>query len=329
MSRKKQDDAPITVPRLTIGPVIGHVRAKQQLCSALTDNKMHHAWRFHGPRGIGKSRLAALFAGAVLSGRANLDIPAEDRTFALMKSGAHPDFMLLDRPFDDKGKQKTEIPVESVRKLSHFFSLRSGLGGWRVAVINSMDELNASSANALLKTLEEPPAKALLILLSHGERPILPTLKSRCRTLKLAPLGSKEALAVMEQQGVSSADAKSLLDLAPGRPGRALAMNDKTVREAAYAIRKAVSVQADAKAVNAAMTNASKNAEAFSASFTILYDAVRHQAMDNNNALLSGEWALLYSDLQTLYAETIGLNMDKSQAIATAVLRFQKTSRAG
>ena len=112
-----------------LGPLIGHAEAVADLEHAIKDDRMHHGWMFSGPRGIGKARLALLFATAILSGRKTLEYVLDDKTTHLIETGAHPDFKLIARPFDDKGKQKTEIPVESIRKLSHFYSLRPAMGG--------------------------------------------------------------------------------------------------------------------------------------------------------------------------------------------------------
>ena len=125
-------------------------------------------------------------------------------------------------PVDDKGKQKSEIPVDSVRELSQFFSLRPALGGWRVAIIDAVDELNRFGANAILKTLEEPPARGVLFLISHGEQAILPTIRSRCRVLRCGPLNEHETLQTLQSAGVEGDRAETVAQLAPGRPGRAL-----------------------------------------------------------------------------------------------------------
>lgn len=314
---------------LEFGALVGHKDARGELEKALTGARLHHGWMFAGPRGVGKLRAALLFASALLGSHNRLSYAPDARIVQLMQTGAHPDFVYIGRPVDEKGKVKSDIPVDSIRKLSRFFSLRPAMGGWRIAIVDAMDDLNASSANALLKTLEEPPARSLLILISHGEKPVLPTLKSRCRKLRFSPLTEGEALEVLSNSGVGEANARPILSLAPGRPGRALALMEKSAREATTAMQRAVRAKADARSVAVALNTASRSEDAFEAALAVVAGEALQAARDTDDALIAGEWARLHADLQKLGAETRGLNMDKSQAVASALFQFQKQLRAG
>ena len=115
----------------------------------------------------------------------------------LVLAGSHPDLRVIRRPVDDKGKRKSEIPVDSVRELAEFFAMRPAMGGWRVAIIDAVDEMNRHGENAILKTLEEPPNRAVLFLISHGEQLLLPTVRSRCRVLRCGALGEHETMSAL------------------------------------------------------------------------------------------------------------------------------------
>ena len=169
-----------------LGPVIGHEDAKRRFLDAASSDKLHHGWMLQGPRGIGKARLALQFAAHLLGASAQgspLSADAENAVGRLIVAGSHPDLRIIRVPIDEKGKAKTEIPVDAVRELAGFFALRPAMGGWRIAIIDAVDELNRFGANAILKTLEEPPPRAVLFLVSHGERAPPPTVRSRCRVI--------------------------------------------------------------------------------------------------------------------------------------------------
>src|SRR5215470_5545981 len=177
---------------------IGHALAEQALLRAWQSNRLHHAWLMTGPRGVGKATLAFRFVRHVLSGDERglfadasdtLAVPPTAPIFRQVASGGHPDLLTIERGYDEKrDRYRTEIVVDDVRELGGFLHLKAAAGGWRVVVIDSVDDLNRNAANALLKILEEPPAQALLLLVSHAPGRLLPTIRSRCRRLTLGPL---------------------------------------------------------------------------------------------------------------------------------------------
>ena len=311
---------------IRLGPVLGHEDQKGHLKLALDRKQLHHGWLFTGPRGIGKTRLALQFASAVLNGSSDLDLSQDNTISNLIASGGHPDVRVVQRPFDEKGKRKTEIPVESARSIGRFFSLKPALGGWRIVIVDSVDELNAFGSNALLKTLEEPPKNALLILISHGEVPVLPTIKSRCRRLSFKTLSESDALTVLTSDGTGLDEAAEINQMSPGRPGQALSFNDPQARAAGRAAFSSVKGKGvSPKTLSTVMNAASKSEMALSAAFRTWIDLAEKSARSSDQAIEAGIWADLRSDLVNLYRETIGLNQDKSQAAANAVLLFQKT----
>ena len=185
-------------------PLIGHTEPEKRFLLAKESGRLHHGWIFQGPSGIGKSIFAHRIAGLML-GAAAPDAPVDDKIMQLVLSGGHPDLKWVERGLNEKGKLRQDITVDQIRDLNHFFALRPALAGWRIGVIDALDEMNVSGMNALLKTLEEPPNNALLILISHGSQPILPTIRSRCQVLRLYPLSEDDTKTVLNQTGASPA----------------------------------------------------------------------------------------------------------------------------
>jgi DNA polymerase-3 subunit delta' len=141
-----------------------------------------------------------------------------------IKAGAHPGLMVLKRGLDDRGKLMTVLGVDEVRRLSGFFGLSSGAGGWRVAIVDTADDMNDQAANALLKILEEPPSRAMLILLADAPSRLMPTIRSRCQTLALRPLADPALAAELETRApaLSPEDRARVALLSGGSIGAAL-----------------------------------------------------------------------------------------------------------
>ena len=183
--------------------LFGHAEAEQTLLSAYRGGRIPHAWLIGGERGIGKATLAFRMARFVLANpdptapavqkAASLDVPADHPVTRRIAGQAHSDLLMLERVVNEKtGKLFTQIRVEDVRRSVGFFGSTAGEGGWRVAVVDSVDELNGPSENALLKILEEPPPRALLLLISNAPGRVLPTIRSRCRTVILRPMDDQD-----------------------------------------------------------------------------------------------------------------------------------------
>ena len=219
--------------------LFGHASAERALAESLSEGRMHHAWLLSGRKGVGKATLAYRFARAALahpserrSDRASLDIADDTRAARQVRALSHPGLLVLRRPYDEKAKRfATSIPIDEVRRLRSFLSHSAGEEAWRVVIVDEANELNVNAANALLKSLEEPPARAVFLLISSAPGQLLPTIRSRCRVLALQPLSSTDlrmaATQAFEAAALAPPDATSwpaLVRLAEGSVGRLLSL---------------------------------------------------------------------------------------------------------
>ena len=205
--------------------VFGHEKQKAFLSRAWASGRMHHALLFDGPSGIGKATLAFKFARHVIANPiaslAPNEFADEDRQLVhQIAIGAHPQVLHLTRPFDIKtSKFKTQLTVDETRKIGHFLSMTVPGQGWRIVIVDPVNDMNANAANALLKNLEEPTPRTLFILIAQSSGRILPTIRSRCLHLRFSPLDDfsmQEALGALQiGQGK---DLEALIAHASGSP---------------------------------------------------------------------------------------------------------------
>lgn len=195
------------------GMLIGHREQMEAFAAALAGGRLHHAWLLAGPEGVGKRTFADMMAARLLG----------DGTAALVAAGSHPDYRVLQPPVEGKGATQKIIPVDQVREIRAMLHEYPAMGGWRVIIVDPVDAMERPSANALLKELEEPAENTLFFLISHAPGRLLPTIRSRCRTLRFGPLGEADMRTLCTGSGVPADAVPAVLALAGGAPGRALA----------------------------------------------------------------------------------------------------------
>ncbi len=218
----------------------GHLAAEAALAEAFASGHMHHAWLIRGAEGIGKATLAYRFARHVLAEPierdrlgGSLEIAGDTAASRQVGALSHPGLLVIRRPWNQKDKRfAASIPIDEVRKLRGFLSLSAEEGDWRVVIVDSADELAGPAANALLKSLEEPPARTVFLLISSEPGRLLPTIRSRCRTINLAPLADVDLRRAAED-AIAAADGEppdeqlwpKLASLAAGSVRRALSLS--------------------------------------------------------------------------------------------------------
>ena len=214
----------------------GQDAAEAAFLDAFNAGRLHHGWMLAGPRGVGKATLAWKIARFLLSQSADdggmfapappasLDTPEDHPVVRRLRGGAEGGLLVIRRGHDDRGNLRRDITIDVMRRLQGFFGLSAASGGRRVVIIDAADEMNANAANALLKALEEPPAHATLLLVAHQPSQLLPTIRSRCRTLPLTPLAGADFTGALAQAGVTEADSAALMELSNGSVGTAVAL---------------------------------------------------------------------------------------------------------
>jgi DNA polymerase-3 subunit delta' len=207
----------------------GHGEALAQMLADFNEGTLAHGWLISGARGTGKATLAYHFARAALSGEMPEFISPDHPVFRRVAALSHADLLVVEPKYDEKKDEKArEISVEQAREIAQFLSLTAGESAWRVVIIDAVDELNVNGANAILKILEEPPKQSVILLISHNPGRLLPTIRSRCRSLRLKPLANNAFNAVMRQVApeVDSEELVALAALSNGSPGVALQLHE-------------------------------------------------------------------------------------------------------
>jgi DNA polymerase III subunit delta' len=205
--------------------LFGHEAAEREFADAFASGRMHHAWLIVGPEGIGKATLAYRLARSALGGSA---VDPHHPVFRKVAALSHPNLLLIRRSWVEKSKRYSQwIGVDEVRRLRAFLGHSAGEGGWRVVIVDRADELNQNAANALLKTLEEPPAQTLFFLISSAEGKLPVTIRSRARVLRLSPLDKEDlehAVRTALKSGGRKVDTETL--------AKAVALSQGSVRRA-------------------------------------------------------------------------------------------------
>lgn len=208
-------------------PIFGHDAVKREIFDAASSRRLHHGWILSGPQGIGKASLARHIALGLLAGEdSGTDVPENHPAARLFAAGTHPDYAELARLERDSGELARNISVDQVRGLSRLLVTAPSISQRRVIMIDAADDMERGAANALLKNLEEPPGNVVFLLISHAPSRLLPTIRSRCRMLRLTPLGDADMIAALRvaAPAMNEDERAELVRIGHGSPGRALAM---------------------------------------------------------------------------------------------------------
>jgi DNA polymerase-3 subunit delta' len=317
----------------------GHEAAEEAFEASRARGRLHHAWLLTGPEGAGKATFAYRAARRLLGAPEDLahgilgaspDHPVSRQVIA----HAHPDLFVIERLGED-GKVRKVIPVEETRRISEFFSKSPASAPHRVAIVDAVDDLNPFGANAILKTLEEPPPHGILLMVSHSPGRLLPTIRSRCRRLPFAPLSLDETAAfVRDREDVSAEDALRLAKMAGGAPGRAWALAGAKaidIDDAARALIEALPRLDEALALSLADRFRGGEGQAqFNLLFDRLAERVHGFAADQAGLGIGGldRWAQAWETLQRLSREVEALNLDRADALFTALGELRQAARA-
>ena len=307
--------------------------------SALDRNRLHHGWLLTGPEGMGKATFAYRAARRLLGAAPDpaygpMGAAPHDAVSRLVAARSHPDLMVLERVGDD-GKARKVIPVDEARRLPEFFSKSPSMARWRVAIVDAVDDMNANSANALLKILEEPPQLGIILLVSHAPGGLLPTIRSRCRRMSFGPWSEAHVIDFMEHRlDASDEDLLRLARMARGSPGRALDLAAKGALALDQAARELLarlpdSDMAAAQALSEGFRG-TEGGERFAMLLERLGDHVRIRAEQaaGEGGRDSDRWAEVWSQLVALPGEVDGLNLDRADAFWTAFGALRGAARA-
>ena len=312
----------------------------QAFVDAMESGRLHHAWLLTGPEGVGKASFAYRAARRLLGAAPNpafgiLGSSPSDHVSRQISARSHPDLLVLEREGED-GKARKGIPVDDARKLPEFFSKAPGSAPYRVAIIDAADDLNINAANAVLKTLEEPPPKGVLLLVSHSPGRLLATIRSRCRTLAFRALPEDSAAAIVGRQTeLNSHEAGRLAKMAQGAPGLALRLAARDALKAddqAHEILR--SLQSPDEAALLHIADSFRGADGM-AKFELLFDRMADQIRNMAvNQALSGHgvaldrWAQAWEMIVALPVQVEAVNLDRADAFWTAMRELRAATRA-
>jgi DNA polymerase-3 subunit delta' len=315
---------------------IGATDHERAFLGALERGRLHHAWLVSGPDGVGKATFAyraarRLLGAAPESADAVLGSSAQDPVSRQIMARAHPDLLILQRDAED-GKSRRNIPVDEARGLAEFFSKSPAAAPYRVAIIDAADDLNASAANALLKTMEEPPARGVIFLISQSPGALLPTIRSRCRRLTLGiPDTAVSAAWVAERADIDRNAAVRLLGMAKGAPGAAWRLGASGALEALATIERLISAlprgDEAAELSLAESFRGGQGAVRFKLMFDCLAEGVRSksvaQAATNHVSVGMDKWSRAWSEMRALQERVEAINLDRGEAFLVTLSRLR------
>jgi DNA polymerase-3 subunit delta' len=345
-----RDAAPTTEPDAIAGVdaprehtrFVGHAATEEAVLAALASGTLHHALLLGGARGIGKVTFAFRLARFLLAGgdprSGSLAVDETSHAVRLVNGGAHPDMLVLSRSFNEgTGRFRSEIVVDDVRRLVPFFGSTPALGGWRIALVDAADDLNINAANALLKTLEEPPPRSLFLLVSHAPGRLLATIRSRCRLVRMAPLSGGEVVAGLSAIGLGGEVADTAAARAEGSLRAAILLaagGDRDVSSLAAGLldrlpaldRRALGKLADA-------VGGRDGEAAYTATVALVRDFVarhvRAEASAGAPPAVLAAWAEVWEKVDRAVGRAEALNLDRRQVVLGVFRDLAEAARRG
>jgi DNA polymerase III subunit delta' len=319
--------------------LVGQAAALDIVSRALRGHRPPQAWLICGPPGVGKATLAYRIAryllafGASDQGPENLSVPANDPAAVQMTAGSHPGLLVLKRGVNNEGKLMTVLGLSEMSRLNSFFGMTSGAGGWRVVIVDTADDMNDNAANALLKLLEEPPSRAMLLLLSDTPGRLLPTIRSRCQRLTLRPLADADMAAELTTLlPASSNDQRAaLVKLAGGSLGAALRLASgegiTLAQEASKLIDRASAPDIVALSQLADRLARITDGLDMLGDFLVqaLTDRIRARALAGQPGM--NKWVDALERLRRSFARTDALHLDPKQTLLAAARDLNATAR--
>lgn len=361
-----EDDDPFAPRRQA--QLIGQADAEAEFLAAYNAGRLPHAWLIAGPRGVGKATLAFLIARFVLAQGddskddgpglfgdplpkakpTSLDIAPEHPVFRRVSSGGHSDLRVYERTVNAKtGRLHRDISVEEIRDVRSFLSLTPAEGAWRVVIVDSADDMNSNSANALLKILEEPPKRALLLVITHEPGRLLPTIRSRCRRLWLGPLDDNAMRKLLSSRApqLSTDDVTLALHLAEGSIGRALELAEdggielfREVRDLIAKLPRLDLIELHRLGDKAARDNTGETLKSLGEMIDWLVlrltrSAARIEqgtwaAVPQQSAASLDRWIEVWDKTRRLFGEAEGLNLDRKQVVLETFLAIEEAARS-
>jgi DNA polymerase III subunit delta' len=339
---------------------LGGDAIEKTLLDAYRSGRMHHAWLLCGPKGIGKATLAYRFARFLLAhpnpdtpevkAATTLSLDPQHPAFRKVAARAHPNLLVLQRAYNnDRKRYYTELTVDVIRRTLSFFGSTSAEAGWRIAIVDPADDMNASAANALLKILEEPPARSLFLIVSHTPGRLIPTIRSRCRRLDIQPLAPDTIASAIREGGGNAAslddgDLQLATLLAEGSLRRAVHLVEaggiEIYRELAQLLEPLPDL--DVKAMYAfADRVAGRGADdAFLAFLDALLSwldrRVRREEEPDSTVTLAAavraapleRWAEVWENVRRSSTLTDALNLDRKQAVLSILMNLANATRS-
>ncbi|MBN9025856.1 MAG: DNA polymerase III subunit delta' [Rhizobiales bacterium] len=330
----------------------GDPAVERLMVEAYRGERMHHAWMIGGPRGIGKATLAYRFARFALTypdparapDAATLAVPAGSPAAAKIAARSHPNILTLSRPWDEQGKRfKASLTIDEIRRTIPFFGSTAGEAGWRIAIVDSADDMNPNAANALLKILEEPPKRSLFLVISHAPGRLLPTIRSRCRRLDLPLLTVPAIETALQAHSDAEADIRRFAaEAGQGSLRRAIGFLDEDAAAIGRAFSRVVArfPQLDGQAAHALGDLVAQRGadEAFANFVDLVFAWLNRRARalpepdgspipESVAATPLATWAEVWEKLRQSSAEVEALNLDRKQFVLTTMNILARATR--